>query len=124
MTDFDPDLFTDKYEHYFTELQQAYRQAFEAMSERHDSDLIHGIDQRILAESEPFYEGSAEQRSADDSSGPGPREYDGEFRIALPDDATGRLPNVDDDRLETVLDEYTDELAAQLRSVFDFEGNR
>lgn len=102
MTDFDPDRFTDKYEHYFTELQQAYRQAFEAMSERHDSDLIHGIDQRILAESEPFFEG------------------DSEFRIELPDDPAARLPDVDPDRLETVLEEYTDELAAQLRSVFDF----
>jgi len=103
MTDFDPDRFTDKYEHYFTELQQAYRQSFEAMSERHDSDLIHGIDQRILAESEPFYEG------------------DGEFRIELPEDATSRLSDVEADRLETVLAEYTDELATQLRSVFDFE---
>ena len=106
MTDFDPDRFTDKYEHYFTELQQAYRRAFEAMSERHDSDLIHGIDQRILAESEPFYEG------------------DGEFRIDLPDDASDRLPDVDDDRLETVLGEYTGELETQLRSVFDFEEAR
>ncbi|CCQ32899.1 hypothetical protein HLRTI_002488 [Halorhabdus tiamatea SARL4B] len=106
MTDFDPDRFTDKYEHYFTELQQAYRQAFEAMSERHDSDLIHGIDQRILAESEPFYE------------------EDGRFRIELPEDATDRLPDVDADRLETVLGEYTDELATQLQAVFDVEDNR
>ncbi|MFB6128360.1 MAG: DUF5783 family protein [Halorhabdus sp.] len=106
MTDFDPDRFEEKYEHYFTELQQAYRQAFEAMSERHDSDLIHAIDQRILAESEPFFEG------------------DGEFRIELPEDATDRLPDVDADRLDTVLEEYTDELATQLRSVFGFEENR
>ncbi|WP_136687566.1 DUF5783 family protein [Halorhabdus amylolytica] len=119
MSDFDPDRFEDKYEHYFTELQQAYRQAFEAVSERHDSDLVHAIDQRILSESEPFYEGGSEQRSADESSGQGPREHHGEFRIKVPDDAVERLPDRDPERVERVLEDYRSEIAAQLRDVFD-----
>jgi alkanesulfonate monooxygenase SsuD/methylene tetrahydromethanopterin reductase-like flavin-dependent oxidoreductase (luciferase family) len=103
MTAFDPDRFEDKYEHYFTELQQAYRQAFEVMSERHDSELIHAIDQQILAESEPFYAG------------------DGEFRIELPDAAADRLADWGQDRIESVLAEYKSELETQLQTVFEFE---
>ncbi|QGN07330.1 hypothetical protein Hrd1104_08440 [Halorhabdus sp. CBA1104] len=103
MTAFDPDRFEEKYEHYFMELQQAYRQAFEAMSERHDSELIHAIDQQILAESEPFYVG------------------DGEFRIELPADAADRLPDQDRDRIESALEEYTSTLNTQLQAVFEFD---
>ncbi|WP_181684931.1 DUF5783 family protein [Halorhabdus salina] len=103
MTAFDPDRFEDKYEHYFTELQQAYKQAFEVMSGRHDSELIHAIDQQILAESEPFYAG------------------DGEFRIELPDDAADRLVDQDRDRLESVLVAYKSELDTQLQSVFELD---
>ncbi|MFB6202814.1 MAG: DUF5783 family protein [Halorhabdus sp.] len=99
MSEFNPDRFEDKYEHYFTELQQAYGAAFEAMSERYDSDLIHEIDQLVLRESEPLYEGD-------------------EFRIAVPADATERLPDRDSDHVETVLTEYRTEIATQLRAVF------
>jgi len=104
MTSFDPEKFEDKYEHYFTELQQAYKQAFDAMSDRHSSDLVHGVDQRVLAESEPFYEG------------------DSQFRIELPDDAIDRLSGefaLSESELQDVYDEYTDEIERQLRSVFD-----
>jgi hypothetical protein len=103
MTAFDPEKFEDKYEHYFTELQQAYKQAFDVMSEQYDSDVIHAVDQLILAESEPFYEG------------------DGEFRIELPEDAGDRLDGVDVvvDDLDAVLSDYTDELETQIRAVFD-----
>ena len=106
MTSFDPEKFEDKYEHYFTELQQAYKQAFDAMSDRHSSDLVHGVDQRVLAESEPFYEG------------------DGQFRVKLPDDAVERLTGefpLSEAELQEVYDEYTDEIERQLRSVFDLE---
>ncbi|QCC52600.1 DUF5783 family protein [Halapricum salinum] len=106
MTSFDPEKFEDKYEHYFTELQQAYKQAFDAMSDRHSSDLVHGVDQRVLAESEPFYEG------------------DGQFRVELPEDAVARLTGefpLSDAELQEVYDEYTDEIERQLRSVFDLE---
>jgi hypothetical protein len=72
MTDFDPEKFEDKYVHYFPELQRAYKNAFEAMSERYDSELVHAIDQQILNESEPFYD-------------------DGAFRIELPDDPADRV---------------------------------
>jgi len=105
MTDFDPEQFENKYANYFTELQRAYKQAFETMNDRYDSELIHGIDQQILNESEPFYEG------------------DGQFRIELPENPTDRLTAVvvDDEKLEPVLDRYVDELEAQLRSVFEFD---
>ncbi|MFC7141239.1 DUF5783 family protein [Halosimplex aquaticum] len=103
MAEFDPEKFEDKYANYFTELQRTYKQAFETMNDRYDSELVHAIDQQILAESEPFYEG------------------DGEFRIELPDDPTDRLSGVlvvDDEKVETVLDRYVEEIEAEIRSVF------
>ncbi len=100
MTAFDPEKFEQKYDHYFMELQQAYRNAFERMTEEYDSDLIHGIDQRILAESEPFYDG------------------DGHFRIALPDDASERL---EAENLDAVLDRYVTVLEEELVAVFELE---
>ena len=105
MSEFDPEKFEDKYEHYFTELQKAYKQAFEVMNDRYDSEVIHAIDQQVLNESEPIYEGN------------------GEFSISLPDDPTDRLTAilVDDEKLETVLDRYVDELEAQHRRIFGFE---
>ena len=105
MSDFDPEKFEDKYEHYFPELQRAYRQAFETMNDRYDSELVHAIDQQILAESEPFYEG------------------DGAFRIELPADPTGRLPGLvaTEERIDAVLDRYVDELERQLQAVFGVE---
>ena len=101
MTDFDPEKFEDKYVHYFPELQRAYKNAFEAMSERYDSELIHAIDQQILNESEPFYD-------------------DGSFRIELPDDPADRVTAivVDETKLSAALDAYVDEIRAQLRTVF------
>jgi len=103
--DFDPEKFEDKYEHYFPQLQQAYRQAFETMNDAYDSELVHAIDQAILAESEPFYEG------------------DGEFRVELPDDPVAKLEGVivDTGKAESVLDVYVDEIETQLQSVFGFD---
>jgi len=125
MSDFDPEQFEDKYANYFPELQRAYKQAFETMNDRYDSELIHAIDQQILSESEPFYEESAEQRSADDSSAQSAREHDGEFRIELPENPTERLSSVltaDDEKVETILDRYVDEIESELRSVFGLDG--
>jgi hypothetical protein len=104
MADFDPDRFEDKYEHYFPELQRAYKQAFETMNDAYDSELVHAIDQGVLAESEPFYEG------------------DGEFRVELPEDPGGRLSGVlvDDEKLDAVLDRYVEEIETELRRVFGF----
>ncbi|GGJ14048.1 hypothetical protein GCM10008995_24910 [Halobellus salinus] len=101
MTEFDPERFEDKYVHYFPELQRAYKNAFEAMSERYGSELIHAIDQQILNESEPFYD-------------------DGAFRIELPDDPADRVTAivVDDEKLSAALDAYVEELREQLRNVF------
>lgn len=102
MSEFDPAKFEDKYEHYFPQLQRAYKQAFETMNEAYDSELVHAIDQQVLAESEPFYEG------------------DGEFRIDLPAEPYDRLSGVvaDEARFEELLDIYLDELEAELRDVF------
>jgi hypothetical protein len=105
MATFDPEQFEDKYANYFTELQRAYKNAFEFMNDRYDSELVHGIDQQILNESEPFYEG------------------DGQFRVELPENPTDRLTAVvvDDEKLETVLDRYVEEIESELRAVFGFE---
>jgi hypothetical protein len=102
MTDFDPERFEDKYANYFPELQRAYKAAFERMNDTYDSELIHAIDQQILNESEPFYEG------------------DGEFRVELPDDPLDRLTAVvvDDEKAATVLDRYVDAIEDELRGVF------
>lgn len=105
MENFDPEKFEDKYAHYFTELQQAYKNAFEYMNERYDSELIHAIDQQVLNESEPFYEG------------------EGEFRIELPDSPYDRIQGVlvDADKFEAVLDTYVERIESELRAVFDFD---
>ncbi|MEF8785743.1 MAG: DUF5783 family protein [Haloarculaceae archaeon] len=104
MADFDPEKFEDKYEHYFPELQRAYKQAFETMNNTYDSELVHAIDQAILAESEPFYEG------------------DGAFRVELPENPVEKLGGVivDEEKAETVLDRYLDELETELQAVFGF----
>jgi len=104
MTEFDPEKFEDKYANYFTELQKAYKNAFERMNDTYDSELVHAIDQQILNESEPFYE-------------------DGEFTVELPENPTDRLSAVivDDEKLDAVLSEYVDEIERELRRVFDID---
>ena len=108
MTEFDPEKFEEKYVHYLTELQQAYRAAFEHMNERYDSELVHAIDQGILNESEPFYEGG------------------GAFRIELPEDPHGRLGGVlvEDEKLDAVLAAYVDRLETEIRDVFGLEDGK
>ena len=104
--DFDPGRFEEeKYRDHFTTLQQAYKSAFDRMNDRYDSALVHAVDQRVLAESEPFYE-------------------DGGFRIDLPEEpspaervqAAGVV--VDEPRLEEVLDRYREVLDEELRAGF------
>jgi len=109
MTELDPERFEDKYEHYFAELQTAYRAAFEAMNDRYDSELVHAIDQGVLAESEPFWEGPE----------------DG-FRVELPEDPVARLAAagvlVDEDHARSVVGEYVERLEAELLAVFEVPG--
>lgn len=104
MAEFDPEQFEDKYANYFPELQQAYKNAFNRMNDRYDSQLVHAIDQQVLNESEPFYEG------------------DGEFRIELPDDPYDRLQGVvaDRERFEEVLSIHVQEIETELQRVFGF----
>ena len=102
MADFDSEKFEDKYVHYFPELQQAYKNAFNRMNDQYDSELVHAIDQQVLNESEPFYEG------------------DGQFRIELPDDPYDRLTGVlvDEERFDAVLEKHIDEIETELQRVF------
>jgi hypothetical protein len=76
------------------------------MNDRYDSDLIHAIDQTVLAESEPFYE-------------------DGEFRVELPADPADRLSGtgviVDEEKLDPILDRYLEEIRSELRDVFGLD---
>jgi hypothetical protein len=105
MTEFDPGRFAEeKYAAYFTELQQAYKRAFETMNEAYDSTLVHAIDQQVLNESEPFYS-------------------DGEFRIELPEDPHERVTGVvvSEEQLESVLERYVEELRTELRREFGLD---
>ncbi|WP_336035900.1 DUF5783 family protein [Halobacterium yunchengense] len=103
MSELTPEEFEEeKYVDYFPQLQTAYKRAFEEMNETYDSDLVHGIDQTVLAESEPHYEG------------------DGEFTVDLPEDPLDRLQGVvaSEEKVRQVLDRYVEELEAQLRETF------
>jgi transcription termination factor NusB len=104
MTEFEPEKFEDKYANYFPELQTAYRNAFEQMNDRYDSDLVHAIDQQVLNESEPFYE-------------------DDGFRLELPDNPEDRVTGVlvDEEKLDAVLAEYIETIEAELADVFDLD---
>lgn len=103
MTAFDPDKFVDKYVHYLPELQRAYKRAFEDMNEQYDSTLVHAIDQKVLNESEPFYE-----------------EADETFRIELPEQPFERIAglSVDRNRFEDVLKIYIERLTESLEAEF------
>jgi hypothetical protein len=105
MTEFDPEQFEDKYANYFPELQRSYKNAFNRMNDRYDSELIHAIDQFVLDESEPFYEG------------------DGEFRIDLPENPYDRLRGVvvAEEKFEEILDRYVDEIERELQRTFGFQ---
>ena len=104
MSEFDPEKFEDKYANYFAELQRAYKNAFETMNDRFDSELVHAIDQQVLNESEPFYE-------------------DGDFRVELPENPTERVTAVvvAEEKVEATLERYVDEIEAELRAVFGFD---
>ena len=93
----------EKYVDFFPQLQQAYKDVFNRMNERYDSTLIHGIDQQVLNESEPFYDDEAEA-----------------FYIDVPDDPYDRLTEivVEKERFEDVLSAYVDELEDELERTF------
>ena len=105
MADFDAERFeAEKYREHFTELQRAYKNAFDTMTDEFDSDLIHAIDQQVLNESEPQF-------------------VDGRFEVELPEEPVDRVTAVSADA-ETVtetLDHYTDEIAAELHELFGVE---
>ncbi|WP_248517801.1 DUF5783 family protein [Salinarchaeum laminariae] len=103
MSDLDPETFDSrKYVEDFPKLQRAYKNAFETMNDAYDSELVHAIDQQVLAESEPFYEG------------------DGEFRIELPEDPYDRLDGVlvDEAKFEGVMETYVEELKSEIARTF------
>ena len=92
-----------KYVEFFPKLQQAYKNAFNRVNERYDSTLVHGIDQQVLDESEPFY---------DDEEG---------FYLELHEDPYERLTGVvvEEERFRAVLEEYVAEIEGELERVFD-----
>lgn len=105
MADFDPDAFeAEKYREYFTQLQRAYKNAFNTMNDEYDSDLIHAIDQQVLNESEPHFE-------------------DGRFVIELPENPVERVTGVlaADEKIEATLDVYTNEITTELHHIFGVE---
>lgn len=93
-----------KYTEYFPNLQAAYKQAFERVNERHDSELVHALDQAVLSESEPFYD---------------PNEG---FTVEVPAEPAGRVAATgvmaDTETIETVLAEYVEEIESALASEF------
>jgi len=106
MSDLDPETFDErKYVEDFPKLQRAYKNAFETMNDAYDSELVHAIDQQVLAESEPFYEG------------------DGEFRIELPDDPYERLEGVlvDEAKFEGIMEKYVEELKSEIARTFSVQ---
>jgi hypothetical protein len=122
MTEFDPEKFEEKYVYYFEELEEAYSAAYQQLHGQYDSAVLRAIDQQVLSESEPFYEGSAEHRSATDSSGHSPREHDGEFRVELPENPRDRVGAVaDHEQFEPVLDAFVDRIEVELRRIFEFD---
>ncbi|AGN01295.1 hypothetical protein L593_06740 [Salinarchaeum sp. Harcht-Bsk1] len=103
MSDLDPETFDErKYVEDFPKLQRAYKNAFETMNDAYNSELVHAIDQQVLAESEPFYEG------------------DGEFRIELPEDPYDRLEGtlVDEETFQDTLERYVEELKDEIARTF------
>jgi hypothetical protein len=106
MAEFDPERFTEaKYVDYLTELQQSYKRAFDRMNDRYDSKLVHAIDQQVLNESEPFYEG------------------DGVFRLELPDEPHSRVTGVvvDEEKLTGVLEAYAETVEREIARTFGFD---
>lgn len=96
--EFDPEKFEDKYATTSTSSSGRTRNAFNQMNDRYDSELIHGIDQTVLNESEPFYE-------------------DGEFRVELPENPRERIRGavpVDDELFKEALNEYVDRIESEL----------
>jgi hypothetical protein len=92
-----------KYVEFFPQLQQAYKNAFNRVNETYDSTLVHGIDQQVLDESEPFY---------DEEEG---------FYLEVPEEPYERLTGVvvSEEKFEAVLDEYVAEIERELERTFE-----
>ncbi|WP_276259931.1 DUF5783 family protein [Haloglomus litoreum] len=106
MPEFDADRFAEaKYVDYLTDLQTAYKNAFDRMNDRYDSKLVHAIDQEVLNESEPFYEG------------------DGRFRLEVPEDPHGRVTSVvvGEEKFAGVLAAYRETVEREIARQFGFD---
>ncbi|WP_049925319.1 DUF5783 family protein [Halopiger goleimassiliensis] len=121
-TEFDPEKFEDKYVYYFEELEAAYSRAYQQLHGEYDSRVLKAIDRQVLAESEPFYEASAEPRSADETSGKSSGADHGEFRVELPDDVEQRVGAVSDhEQFDEALTALVDGIERELRRTFGFD---
>jgi hypothetical protein len=105
VTEFNPEKFENKYEHYFEEIESAYSDAYQELHGEYNSEILRAIDRQVLSESEPVYEGN------------------GKFRISLPEDVEERAQSLPGDKeaFHTVLDEFTTEIEQQLEYIFEFE---
>ncbi|QLK25314.1 DUF5783 family protein [Natrinema zhouii] len=104
MTEFDPEKFEEKYVHYFTELEEAYSNAYQQLHGQYDSEVLRAIDRQVLSESEPFYEGN------------------GEFRVELPENPRDRVGAVaDHEQFEPVLETFVDRIEGELQRIFGFD---
>ncbi|MFB6146318.1 MAG: DUF5783 family protein [Halobacteriaceae archaeon] len=98
--EFEAAKFTDL----LADVETAYRRAFDRVNGRYDRELVHAVDQQILDESEPRYDGG------------------GSFSVDLPSDPLSRLRGVEaDEQAREVLDAYVAEIERQLAVVFDEE---
>lgn len=107
MAEFDPETFEEeKFRDHFMQLQRAYKNAFNTMNDQFASDLIHGIDQAVLNESEPVFE-------------------DGAFHVELPENPRDRMEGtgvlVDDETFAATLERYVEEIEGELHRVFGVE---
>ena len=101
MTEFDP----KKFVYYFEELEAAYSNAYQQLHGEVDSEVLRGIDRKVLSESEPVYDG------------------DGQFHVVLPDDIEERgqtLPG-DEETFDAVLQEFVTRVEEELCRTFGFE---
>jgi hypothetical protein len=104
MTEFDPEQLEAQYVHYFEAPEAAHSNAYQSLHGKRDSEVLRAIDRRVLAESEPFYEG------------------DGEFRVELPAEPYERAGvAVPEDEFAAVLEAFVAEIEAELRRLFEFE---
>ncbi len=108
MSEFDPERFeAEKYRDDFTQLQQAYKAAFDVMRDEYDSTLVHAVDQFVLNESEPFWDAEAETFRIDVPEEPSPAQCVENAGVV-----------VGEEKLDAMLADYRETLTERLEIEF------